>query len=47
MKIKKNNSYIHVRLPLDLKNKAEKKLAKMGYSISEFIRKKLEEVLDD
>lgn len=45
MKIKKYDAYIQVKLPLELKKIAEKKLASMGYSMSEFIREKLEEVV--
>ena len=47
MKIKKNDAYIQVKLPSELKEKAEKKLAEMGYSMSEFVREKLREVIDE
>ena len=46
MRIKKNDAYIQVKLPSELKEKAEKKLAEMGYSMSEFVREKLREVID-
>jgi len=47
LKIKKNDAYIQVKLPSELKEKAEKKLADMGYSMSEFVREKLREVIDE
>ena len=47
MRIKKNDAYIQVKLPSELKEKAEKKLADMGYSMSEFVREKLREVIDE
>jgi len=47
LKIKKNDAYIQVKLPSELKEKAEKKLAEMGYSMSEFVREKLREVIDE
>lgn len=45
MKILKNDDKLTIKLPSKLKKEAEKKLAEMGYSMSEFIREKLEEVL--
>jgi len=47
LKVKKNDAYIQVKLPSQLKEKAEKKLAEMGYSISEFVREKLREVVEE
>ena len=47
MRIKKNDAYIQVKLPSELKEKAEKKLADMGYSMSEFVREKLREIIDE
>ena len=47
MRIKKNDTYIQVKLPSQLKKKAEQKLAEMGYSMSEFIREKLREIIDE
>jgi len=47
LRIKKNDAYIQVKLPSELKEKAEKKLADMGYSMSEFVREKLREVIDE
>ena len=46
MRIKKNDAYIQVKLPSELKKEAEQKLSEMGYSISEFVREKLREVVD-
>jgi antitoxin component of RelBE/YafQ-DinJ toxin-antitoxin module len=46
LRIKKNDAYIQVKLPSQLKKKAEQKLSEMGYSISEFVREKLREVVD-
>ncbi|HGU6173222.1 TPA: hypothetical protein ACNABL_004795 [Escherichia coli] len=47
MRIKKNDAYIQVKLPSELKKAAEKKLSEMGYSISEFVREKLREVVEE
>jgi len=47
VRIKKNDAYIQVKLPSQLKEKAEKKLAEMGYSMSEFVREKLKEIIDE
>lgn len=47
LRIKKNDAYIQVKLPSELKKAAEKKLSEMGYSISEFVREKLREVVEE
>jgi len=47
LKVKKNDATITIKLPSDLKKEAEKKLAEMGYSMSEFIREKLQEIVDE
>ena len=47
MKIKKNDATITVKLPSKLKKEAEQKLSEMGYSISEFVREKLREVVEE
>ncbi|WP_273702631.1 hypothetical protein [Thermoanaerobacter sp. A7A] len=47
MKIKKNDTTITIKLPCALKKEAEQKLAEMGYSMSEFIREKLQEIIVD
>jgi antitoxin component of RelBE/YafQ-DinJ toxin-antitoxin module len=46
LKVKKHDAYIQVKLPSELKKAAEKKLSEMGYSISEFVREKLREVVE-
>lgn len=45
MKIKKHDARINIKLPSDLKTNAEEILAKQGYSLSAFIREKLEEIV--
>lgn len=46
LKITKYNATLQIRIDKDLKNKAEKIiLKKYNQSLSEFIRKKIEEVL--
>ena len=45
MKIKKHDTTITIKLPSELKEKAEQKLSEMGYSISEFVREKLKEIV--
>ena len=47
MKIKKNDATITVKLPSGLKKEAEQKLAEMVYSMSEFVRKKLREIIEE
>jgi|GEM_PF-2911297 len=47
LKIKKHDATITIKLPSELKEKAEKKLADMGYSMSEFIREKLKEIVEE
>jgi len=47
LKVKKYDATITIKLPSELKEKAEQKLAEMGYSISEFVREKLREIVEE